>query len=175
MPTTIGESLPRLPQLVVEDLDVRRRALALMRDVTVRAEVREAIDAQGLKERRHQWLRTEGRRGIEIAAQDIAALLAAGASRAEATLLPVFLMELIDELCADGTGGDRLALELENIVRDAEEDALHGRALAEAETPEQMCERARLLRLEGAAKLALARRLEGDARRRTLAVLRRTA
>ena len=63
MPTTIGESLPRLPQCAVEDLDVRRRTLALMRDVTVRPEVREAIDALGQRERRNQWLRTDGRRG----------------------------------------------------------------------------------------------------------------
>ena len=98
MPTTIGESLPRLPQCAVEDLDVRRRTLALMRDVTVRPEVREAIDALGQRERRNQWLRTDGRRGLELTAQDIALLLAAGASRAEVMLLPVLLQEVIEEL-----------------------------------------------------------------------------
>jgi hypothetical protein len=175
MPTKTGESLPRLPQLAVEDLDVRRRTLALMRDVTVRAEVRYAIDEIGQRERRNQWLRTDGRRGIEITTQDIALLCAAGASRAEVMMLPVLLMEFIDELFLEGTGTDRLALELENIRLDAEEDALHGRALVEAETPQQMTERAHALRREGAAKLALARSLEGTVRRRAIGLMARTA
>ncbi len=174
MPTTIGESLPRLPQCAVEDLDVRRRTLALMRDVTVRPEVREAIDALGQRERRNQWLRTDGRRGLELTAQDIALLLAAGASRAEVMLLPVLLQEVIEELCEDHTvGGDRLALELEHMRLDAEEDALRGPGLVEVQSPEAMLDRAKALRKEAAAALALARDLEGRVRRRTLGLLRR--
>jgi len=176
MPTTIGESLPRLPQCAVEDLDVRRRTLALMRDLTVRAEIRDQMDALGQKERRHQWLRTDGRRGLEIAAQDLAILLAAGVSRAEAMLFPVLLQELIDELCEDGAvGGDRLALELEHMRLDAEEDLLQGPGLVEAQSPAQLLERAKALRKEAAAGLSLARDLEGRVRRRTLGLMRRTA
>lgn len=175
MPTTIGTPLQRLPQLAVEDFDVKRRALSLMREICVRPEVRAAMDARDQRERRNAWLRTDGRRGVEIAAQDIALLLAAGATRAEVLLIPVLLMELIDEMCYEGAGGDRMALELENIRRDAEEDALQGRALVEAETPEQMAHRAAVLRHEIASKIALARALEGTVRRRTLGLMARTA
>jgi len=155
---------------------VRRRTLGLMRDVTVRPEVRDRIDALGQRERRNQWLRTDGRRGLEIAAQDIALLLGAGASRAEVMLLPVLLMEFIEELCGESeVDGDRLAMELEHMRLDAEEDLLQGRALVEAETPEQMVHRAKALRREGAASLSLARHLEGVVRRRTLGLLARTA
>ena len=174
MPTTTERALPRLPSLAVEDLDVRRRTLALMRDVTVRQSVRDQIDALDQRERRNQWLRTDGRRGLEIAAQDIALLLAAGATRGEVMLLPVLLLELIDDLCATTTG-DRLSLELENMQRDAEEDLMQGRALMEVETPAQLLDRARALRAEAAVKLQLARLLEGTVRRRTLNLLRGAA
>lgn len=175
MPTTLGESLPRLPQLAVEDLDVRRRTLALMRDLTIRQDVRDQIDALGQRERRNQWLRTDGRRGIEITAQEIALLLAAGTTRAEVMLLPVLLQELIDELCEDGVGGDLLSLALEHMRLDAEEDLLQGAALVEPQAPEAMLDRARALRREAAAGLAEARKLEGIVRRRTLGLMRRTA
>lgn len=175
MPTKLGESLPRLPQLAVEDFDVRRRTRNLMREICIRPEVRDRIDGFDQRERRNQWLRTDGRRGVEIAAQDIALLLGAGATRAEVMLIPVLLIELIDEMCHDGAGGDRLALELENIRLDAEEDALQGRALVEAESPQQMTDRAQALRREVASKLSLARSLEGTVRRRTLGLLSRTA
>lgn len=175
MPTTPGESLPRLPQIVVEDLDVRRRTLAIMRDLCVRPEVRDRIDACGLRERRNQWLRTDGRRGLEIAAHEIATLLAVGNTRAEVTLFPVFLFEVIDELCAEGAGADTLALALEHMRLDAEEDALQGPGLVEAQSGEQLLERAAALRKEAAAGLSLARALEGKARRRTLGLMRRLA
>ncbi len=176
MPTKTGESLPRLPLLAVEDLDVRRRTLAVMRDLCVRQAVRDGIDALDQKERRNQWLRTDGRRGVEIAVQDIALLLSAGATRAEVMQLPILLQELIDELCEDGSvGGDRLALELEHMKLDAAEDALQGPALVEAESPEAMLERAKALRREASAGLSLARHLEGIVRRRVLGLMRRTA
>jgi len=175
MPTTTGESLPRLPQLVVEDIDVRRRSLAVMRDVTIRQEVRDQIDALGQRERRNQWLRTEGRRGIEIAAQEAALLLAAGAARGEVLQLPLLLIEIIEDLCDGGAGGDRLEMELLNMRLDAEEDALQGRALVDIESPEEKIERARLLRREASQKFALARQLEGEVRRRALHLDRRTA
>lgn len=175
MPTKTGESLQRLPLCTVEDLDVKRRTLALMRDVTIRADVREAIDEMGQRERRNQWLRSEGRRGIEIAVQDVALLLGAGATRAEVMLLPVLLMELIDELCDEGAGGDRLTLELEHMRLDAAEDALQGPALVEAESPEAMLERAKALRREASAGMSLARMLEGIVRRRTLGLMRRVS
>lgn len=173
MPTTIGESLPRLPHLAVEDLDVRRRTLALMRDLTVRQDVRDAIDSLDQRERRNAWLRTDGRRGLEITVHEIALLLSAGASRAEVMLFPVLLQELIDELAEGSPGSDRLSLELEHMRLDAEEDLLQGPALIEAETPEAMLERAKRLRHEAAAGMALARALEGQVRRRTLGLLRR--
>jgi len=175
MPTNTRGTLPRLPQCAVEDLDVRRRTLALMRDVTVRQDVRDEIDSIGQRERRNQWLRTDGRRGLEIAAQDVALLLSAGASRAEVMLLPTFLLEIIEDLCDEGVGGDRLALELEHMRLDAEEDLMQGPALVEKETPEAMLARAHALRREGAAALALARHLEGIVRRRTLHLMARTA
>ena len=175
MPTTTGESLPRLPLLAVEDLDVRRRTLAVMRDLTVRASVRDGIDALDQKERRNQWLRTEGRRKIEITIHDIALLLSAGATRAEVMQLPILLQELIDELCEEGAGGDRLSLELDHMRLDAAEDALQGPALVEAESPEAMLERAKALRREAGAGLSLARHLEGIVRRRVLGLMRRTA
>lgn len=175
MPTTIGESLPRLPHLVVEDLDVRRRALGVMRDVCVRPAVRDGLDALDQRERRNQWHRTDGRRGVEILIHDIALLLSAGATRAEVTQLPLLVQEIIDELCEAGTGGDRLAMELEHMRLDAAEDALQGPALVEAESPEAMIERAKALRREASAGLSLARHLEGIVRRRVLGLMRRTA
>ena len=173
MPTKTGESLQRLPQLAVEDLDVRRRSHAIMRDVTIRPEIRDAIDTIGQRERRNQWLRTDGRRGIEIVAAEIALLLGAGASRAEVMQLPMFLLEVIEDLCEGDVGGDRLALELEHMRADAEEDLLQGPALVEKETPEAMTERAQKLRREGASALALARTLEATVRRRTLHLMDR--
>ena len=175
MLTTKGESLQRLPLLAVEDLDVRRRTLAIMRDICARQDVRDRIDALDQRERRNQWLRTDGRRGIEIAVHDIALLLSAGATRAEVMQLPILLQELIDELCEEGAGGDRLSLELEHMQLDAAEDALQGPALVEAESPEAMLERAKALRREASAGLSLARHLEGIVRRRVLGLMRRTA
>jgi len=176
MPNTIAVPLPRHPEIAVEDLDVRRRTLALMRELCVRPDVRDAIDEMGQKDRRNCWLRTDGRRGVEIVAHEILLLLAAGATRAEVTLLPVLLMEMIDEVCEGGTvGGDRMTLELDHMRLDAAEDALQGPALVERESPEAMRERATALRKEAASALVLARELEGIVRRRTLGALRRTA
>lgn len=175
MPTTTGESLQRLPLLAVEDFDVRRRAHALMTDITIRPEVRQRIDDLGERERRNQWLRTAGRRGIEITVDEIALLLGAGATRAEVMLLPVFLLELIDEFCEEGHGGDLLSLQLEHMRLDAEEDAGQGAALVEAQSDGAMMDRATKLRREAAAALSVARALEGKVRRRALGLFRRTA
>lgn len=174
MPSTRGEALQRLPELAVEDLDVPRRCLALMRDLTVRPDVRKRMDDQGQRERRNAWLRTEGQRGIQLAIRDAATLRAAGVSRAELMTLATLLIEVIDELCGDAPE-DRLELERANMELDAIEDALQARALLDGETPQEMIERAGALRREGAAKLTLARHLEGLVRRRTLGLQRRAS
>lgn len=174
MQTNMREAVARFPQPAIEDLDVRRRSLALMRDLCAAAEVKAGIDALGERERRNAWLRMDGRRGIEICVGEVALLLSAGVSRAEVMLLPVLLMEIIEELCSDGAlGGDRLALELAHLRETADAQARHVTALVEAEAPEAMADRAQALRREAAAALTLARDLEGRVRRRTLALLRR--
>lgn len=166
MPTNPRVPLQREPQ-TAESLDIRRRALALMRDVTIRPELRSAMDRAGLKERRNQWLRTDGRRGLEIVAQELIDLARVGATRAEAEAMVGFVREVLEDLYATDAP-DLTQAELAEIRADIEEDQLQQQAYLVGETDQERLERARVSRLQGAAAFALARALEDDVRRRQL-------
>lgn len=173
MPTNIADPLPRVPQ-TAEALDLRRRTLALMRDVTIRPPVREALDRHGLRERRNQWLRSDGRRGTEIVAQELVDLANAGASRAELLQVVGLLTEVVEDLFA-GQAPDLASAELAEIHADLAEDAAQQRAHVLGESDPERLERARLCRIQGAAAMALARELEASVRRKVLGLHRRTA
>lgn len=172
MPSTLESGAAPVPRYP-EDLDLTRRALAIMRDVTLRPEVARAIIKAGHKERKDQLLRTHGRRGLEIAGEELLMLRQAGGTRAELEQYPHFLQELVDDLF-DGAA-ERRACELDEMASDVAEDAVQGPALLRQETPAEKCERARLCRRQAAASLALARALEQEARHESLGLDRRTA
>lgn len=171
MPTNPAVPLQRDP-LTAESLDIRRRSLALMRDVTLRPELRSEMDRAGLRERRNQLLRTDGRRGIEIVAQELIELRACGGTRAEAETMLGFLREIIEDLHAD-TVPDLVAAELAEVEADIHEDRLQQRAALVGESDQERLERARASRLQGASAFALARALEYDVRRRQLGLYER--
>ncbi len=166
MPTNPAGPLQR-DRMTAESLDIGRRSLALMRDVTIRPELRSAMDRAGLKERRNQMLRTNGRRGLEIVAQELIELHQCGGSRAEAEAMLGFLREIVEDLHAD-TPSDLVALELAEIDADIAEDRLQQRAALVGESDQERLERARVSRQQGASAFALARALEDDVRRRQL-------
>lgn len=171
MRTNPEAPLQRVPQ-TAESLDLRRRSLSLMRDVTIRPELRSAMDHAGLRERRNQWLRTDGRRGLEILAQELIDLQRAGATRAEAEVMLGFVREILEDLYADEPA-DLLAAELAEIEADLDEDRLQQQAHLVGETDQGRLERARVLRRQGAASFAVARALEDDVRRRELGLYSR--
>lgn len=171
MPTNIAAPLQR-DRMTAESLDVKRRAISLMRDVTLRPELRSAMDKAGLRERRNQMLRTDGRRGIEVVAQELIELRQCGGSRAEAEAMLGFLREIVEDLHAD-TVPDLVALELAEVAADLAEDALQQRAHLVGETDQERLERARVSRQQGAASFAVARALEDDVRRRSLGLHQR--
>jgi hypothetical protein len=166
MPTNPGQPLLRSPH-TAEALDLRRRSLAVMRDVTIRPELRVGMDRMGLRERRNQMLRTDGRRGLEIAATELIELRNAGATRAELLQYTHFLGEIVEDLC-DEEVADPRELELEEVATHLEADALKAHAHLSGEDDQQMITRARACRKHAAAELALARGLEGHVRRRQL-------
>lgn len=156
-------------RILAEDLDLRRRSLAIVRDVTVRPEVRQRLRGNGLQERLHALLRTSGRRGLEIAAEELTDLANAGATPGELEQYPQFLAAVVEDLLERGNAIDRAALEEAEIAADTAEDALQGRALVRGvETPAEKLERARALRLQGATAFALSRALEREARQEQL-------
>jgi hypothetical protein len=171
MPTKPGRPLQR-PPITAEALDLRRRSLAVMRDVTIRPELRVGMDRMGLRERRNQLLRTDGRRGLEIVASEMIDLWNAGASRAELLQYQHFIGEIIEDLC-DEEIPDPRELELEEVATHLEADALQAQAHISGEDDQQMVVRARSHRKHAAAELALARGLEGHVRRRQLGLYER--
>jgi hypothetical protein len=166
MPTRTAEPLQRPPH-TAEALDLRRRSLAVMRDVTIRPELRVGMDRMGLRERRNQMLRTDGRRGLEIAASELIELKNAGATRAELLQYTHFLGEIVEDLF-DEESPDLQELELAEVATHLEGDALQAHAHLQGEDDQQMVTRARAHRKHAAAELALARGLEGHVRRRQL-------
>lgn len=175
MPTESGITLSRESRIHAEDLDVQRRSLQIVRDATVRPEVRRRLKGVGLQERLNQLLRTSGRRGLAIAAEELIDLANAGATPAELELWPRFLDDIVAELLKLGAEVDRRELEAAESEADVAEDALQDRALIYGETPVEKCARARALRLQGAAAFALARRLEQEARHEAMGLTRRVS
>lgn len=156
------------PRCSVEDLDVKRRAIAILRDVTLRPEVRERLRATGRSERLHQLLRTDGRRGIEIVASEIVDLANAGADPAELALFPAFVQEIVSDVLDNGEAPDLATCERAEHESDVAEDAKVPRLLAQGVTASDLTERARLLRHQAMTSLQLARAYESEARRVSL-------
>jgi hypothetical protein len=173
MPPERAPALQREGRIQPEDLDVARRSLAIVRDATIRPIVKQRLRGLGRQERLHALLRTSGRRGLAIAAEELIDLHNAEASPAELELYPLFLSEIISDLQERGGQLDRAALEEAEIAADTAEDALQGPALVRGfETPVEKLARARALRLEAATAHALARRLEQEVRQERLGLSR---
>lgn len=182
MPPTPRESLQRLPRLCAEQLDLRGRARALYEDVTLRPEFRVEMDRLGLRERRNQVMRTDGRRGAEILATEIVEFIAAGATHGEIEQLLQWVRAIADDAFA--ARGDELpdllTAEAAEASADTAEDqsqTLHliARLRGEPTSDAQLEERIRTTRRQVAASAVLVRALESELRRRNLGLYARRA
>lgn len=184
MPTTTREPLARHPQIEVAEIpDLRRRALALYRDLTARPDLRAGMDRAGLRERRHQLLRSDGRRGAEILATEMAELIAAGATHAEIEELLAWVSRVAEDAFGAREGRvlpPLLEAEIAEAEADVQEDATQPhviRQLAAGKhlTTREIEERLTQLRRQAGQTTVLLRVLESEHRRRQLGLYDRRA
>lgn len=177
MPPMSGPPLQRPTPTTPEDLDLARRSIDVCRLVTARPEVKQRLRGEGIRERLHQLLRTNGRRGLQIAAAEMVDLANAGASMPELELYVVFLAEVLGDLFAGKARPDLQALIAAASEDDTDEDRIETpllMRLANATAPD-LLEAARAHRRQAASSLTLARGYENEARRRQLTVSMRSA
>ncbi|HET8778009.1 MAG TPA: hypothetical protein VFN76_10150 [Candidatus Limnocylindria bacterium] len=124
-------TIPRTPaeRLTPEDLDLKRRTLAVARVVVARPEVRQRLRGIGLQQRLHTLLRRDGCRGLERAGEEIIDLRNAGATEQEVRQYVVMLDELVRDLFSGKDAPRAEDLELPEQEADAAEDVLQIRAM----------------------------------------------
>lgn len=185
MPTDHPGPLQRFPQPEVAEIPaLKRRTLALYRDILAREALSAGMDRAGLTERRHQLLRTDGRRGVEVLVQECCELVASGATHQEIAELLMFVARAADDafMARDGRHLPSLIeAELAEAEGDVQEDLSQPdtiRILAKGKhlTTAEMEERSAKLRKQAASSSVALRVYEGEMRRRALGLYdRRTA
>lgn len=172
------EPLERLP-LTAESLDLRHRARDLYTDLTVA--LRKELDAAGLRERRHQWARTDGRRGAEILAGEICELVSVGATAADLEALLGWVRAIAEDCLLARTGEaapDLLSAEMEEADADLAEDhtqlaAVRILAADKHLTTPELTARLRVVRRQYACSAQLVRAYESELRRREMGLYAR--
>lgn len=177
MPTTNREPLQRVPPPEVAEIPaLRRRTLALYRDILVRPELAQGMDRAGLKERKHQLLRTDGRRGAEILAQEVCELVASGATHGEVAQLLAFVARAVDDAFSERDGRalpSLIEVELAEAEADVAEDHTQPNAISILASGKHLTTRELEERLAGLRHQAVTannavRRYESELRRREL-------